>query len=536
MKSKLVLLFLFIHINFLFAQHIHFHGVVWDNNTRTPLSGISIHTKDNKIGTFSSKSGKFSLYIPNVYENDYLYFSSIDYQTDSILINNNNENIKLFLLPKIYELKEVFVMLDSTLISLLRQAYNKIPENYPMLPTLCTGFHQESLFDEEGALYNLIEAEISVYKEKYDKIHEMAGQVELLRSRIKHLRKPPTALSRGVFLPIFNDIVLQRKTYINPDQFKNYHYTFQGIRSYSGEDCYEISFSTGRSQGTMLISTENLAYLSFDIHYENPHNQTRLRPSNPIEVRQKIRYERLDNIYYLKRMSSYNKFNDTIFSNVDYISTHIQTESVRPIPLDKRMEVMDVLAAKANNYDSNAWVDSNILANEKSQQLDFQFPPEEANTIFQQQTIPQSSFIDKLIAVFKIGYGICFIPEYDLFCRHAIFKYQPNLRWNVQLIESKDLFYKQKNYVAWRIMGEYRMNLNKSGFPLLLGTSLGISDVKCTDTGFNHHQFIVPQLSLSKRFSKFFTWELFYNYSIPFSTTNTDIKSYQQIGISFCLF
>jgi len=546
MKLKLLLL-LFIHINFLFAQDIHFHGVVRDNDTRIQLFGISIRTKDNKIGTISSKSGEFSLYIPNRYKNDYIYFSSIGYQTDSILIKNNNEHINLSLLPITYELKELFVMPDSTLLSLLRQAYNKIPENYPMQPTFYTGFYQESQYDEEGALYNLTEAEISIYKEKYDKIYEMAGQVELLRSRTKQIRNS-IALHRGVFLPIFNDIVLQRRDFIKPGQFKNYHYTLQGIKSYSGEDCYEISFSSpfGHSQGTMLISTENLAYLSFDIHYKNhhedhPQNQTRLGPSGPIEVQQKIRYERLNNIYYLKRMSSYNKFNDTVFSNMDYISTHIQTESVQPIPIERRMDVLDVIAIKAKSYDPNGWVDSDILAKEKPQQLGFQFSPEESNAIFKQQApLPQSSFryrLLELMSVFKMGYGISFNPKYELLCYQANIKYQPNLRWNVQLIGSEDLFQKQKNYSSWTIMGEYRMSLNKSGFPLLLGASLGISDAKYTDTEFNYHrQFIVPQLSLSKRFSKFFTWELFYKSPIPFTGTNTDIKSYQQMGIALYLY
>ena len=141
------------------------------------------------------------------------------------------------------------------------------------------------------------------------------------------------------------------------------------------------------------------------------------------------------------------------------------------------------------------------------------------------------------MTVFNVGYGMSFNPKYNLLCSQAILKYQPNIRWNAKLIMSEDLFYKQKNYRAWTAMGEYRMNLNKSGFPLLLGTSLGISDAKYTDTESNyHHQFIVPQLSLSKRTSKFFTWELFYNFPIPLDRTNTNIKSYQQIGIALYIF
>ena len=395
MKATLIFCILsFLCVNFLFAQQIHFNGVVRDNDTQIQLSGINIYTKDKKIVTLSSMSGNYSLYIPALYENDYLYFSSIGYQIDSVLIKSNNEETDIFLLPVIYEIKEISIMPDSALISLLRQAYNKIPENYPMQPTLYTGFYQESYLDEGGSPYNLIEAEISVYKEKYDKIYEMAGQVELLRSRIKHIKKSSIGLIEGVFSPIYNDVVLQRRNFINPNHFKNYNYTLQGIISYSGEYCYEISFSSSeRFSGTMLISVENLAYVSFDIHSENPSNRTiRLGIRSPVESQRKIRYERLDNVWYLKQTSSHNKYNDTIFTNVDYISTHVQTESVQPIPIDRRMEMLDVLAVKADSYNLNSWVDYDILAKENPQQLDFQFPPEESSAIFTQQTIPQSSF------------------------------------------------------------------------------------------------------------------------------------------------
>ena len=65
MKTKLIFsVILFLYTNFLFAQNIHLRGVVLDNSTHTQLSGVNIRTKDNKIGTVSSMSGSFSLYIP----------------------------------------------------------------------------------------------------------------------------------------------------------------------------------------------------------------------------------------------------------------------------------------------------------------------------------------------------------------------------------------------------------------------------------------------------------------------------------------
>ncbi len=55
-------------------------------------------------------------------------------------------------------------MPDSTLLTLLRKAYSKIPDNYPDQPTRYKGFFQESTSNEKDSLIELIEAELSVYK------------------------------------------------------------------------------------------------------------------------------------------------------------------------------------------------------------------------------------------------------------------------------------------------------------------------------------------------------------------------------------
>jgi len=267
LSFNLNIFFLLLSTN-IYAQTIHLSGAILDKETQTPISKVSIFTKDNKTGTISTAKGNFSLDIPAYKTNTYLYFTSIEYETDSILISQANTSPVLYLTPKIYSLKEVYIMPDSTLLTLLRKAYSKIPDNYPDKPTRYIGFFQESTSNEKDNLMELIEAELSVYKESYLKKREAPGQIEILKSRIKQLQSMNTGFVGGAFLPVDNDIVLQRNNYIQPQYMKYFQYDFAGIKSWKGKDCYEIKFcplskDSSKVQGSMLIDMETLDRLGY---------------------------------------------------------------------------------------------------------------------------------------------------------------------------------------------------------------------------------------------------------------------------------
>jgi hypothetical protein len=355
-----------------------------------------------KYGTTSTGAGKFTLNLPSSYENSFLYFSSVDYETDSILISRSNLSPTVYLTPEIYALAEVFVMPDSTLLTLLRRAYSKIPENYPASPTLYTGFYQESTSDENGDLITLVEAELAVYKEAYDKKREAPGQVEILKSRIKQLQASNIFSVDGAFLSVDADDVLQRTDYINPSHFKDYNYDFLGIKSQKGKECYSIEFRSARkdsiSRGEILIDKESLAYISFETESENPGNsQSIIGVIKPVEAKKKIVYERLNGIWYLKHASSRVKhehwrLKSVRHSSADFITTTIQTDSVIPIPVDKRLEHMSPIELITDKYDPKGWTDSDILAGENQAELGFQFSTDEASALFNQNVRPKLSF------------------------------------------------------------------------------------------------------------------------------------------------
>ena len=331
------------------AQTIQLSGTVLDKETEMPISFVHIFTKDTKTGTVSATDGKFSLHIPATMINTYLYFSTVDYEIDSLLISRTNVSSTIYLTPRIYALNEIYVIPDSTLLTLLRRAYTTIPDNYPDQPTRYVGFFQESTSDENGNLSKLVEAELVVYKEPYNRIREAPGQIEILKSRIKQLQSSNIGFVGGAFMPVTLDIVLQRNNYIQPQNMANYQYDFIEIKSWEGRDCYSIQFrpvsrDSANITGTILIDKETHAYTLFELFLERPENaHAILGIMKPVEQKSKIVYEQLDGKWYLKSVSTRSKHDNRrlkspLFSSFDYITTQVQTDSVTPITSPHRFK------------------------------------------------------------------------------------------------------------------------------------------------------------------------------------------------------
>ncbi|GHV09512.1 hypothetical protein FACS1894162_0220 [Bacteroidia bacterium] len=535
-----------------FAQSIRLSGTVFDAETQNFVSGISIHTKDNQTGTISTAKGKFSLEIPAHKTNGYLYFTSVGYETDSLLIAKASNPLSIKLKPTTYLLKEFYVMPDSTLLTLLRKAYNKIPENYPAQPTRYEGFFQESTSNEKDSLVEIIEAVLSVYKESYKGKKEAPGQIEILKSRNKQIQDTRVGFIGGAFLPITNDLVLQRANYINPKMMQYRHYEFNGIKTWNGMDCYEIAFrplgkDSDNVQGTMLIDTETLAYVSFNMHSEHPENAKKIiGPMSPVESKMNVIYEKQNEKWYLKQVKANSKHENwritgSLYSSYAFVTTAIQTDSVKPIPIEKRLEYLDPIETKTEVYNPNGWTDSDILAKEDVKQLNFQFSTDEAFSIFQQNTPKKFSFTKTLITIVPkliMGYGLNYDLNQQLLVFQGILGYKFNRKWNVRWQIAEDFFDKQINFTENSLGIEFRKNLNNAGRPVFLGTSLWISDKQYTGKYNFKEQTITPQLSFSKRMSTFVTLEFFANYPITIHSKGERniLSDYPNFGVMFYVF
>jgi hypothetical protein len=452
--------------------------------------------------------------MPSSCKNQYLYFTGIGYQKDSVLIQDIQYSLSIRLKPKTYRLTEVYVIPDSTLLTLLRRAYNKIPDNYPTVPTLYEGFYRESTQNNEKEQANFIEAVLSVYKDPYNKPSSALGQIEILKSRKKEIRNTGVLYYGGPSLVVREDIVLSRADFISPRYFKDYKYEFNGIKTLGNEKFYEISFTKTTKgifgiNGTMLIEKESLAYVSFDINkdIEVLHPRIKARKSY-----KKVQYEMFNNKWYLKyytyRHEDFPRFNDKIIHGaIDYVTTYIKIDSVIPIPYERQLQVLDPLIIKAEEYNPNGWTDYDILKNTTLGTSNFQFSENESAEIFTQQNSLKTNTIGKFVKIrpflsrFYYDIGISYKPvsittvnhifsfhligdnspfminknqkkksEYVLLQNSIGYRFDKNI--SVAFQTSSDIFDKSISSNEHYIGATYQKNIKPTGRPLLLQGSL----------------------------------------------------------------
>lgn len=456
--------------SFALGQEISMTGYTVDSVTQKYLPNINIFTKDLRVGTISTLDGNFSIKVPIEKKNEYLYFTGIGYQKDSIPIREGNFSVQL--LPEVYQLREVYVMPDSTLLSLLRRAYNKIPDNYPEQPTFYYGFYRESIQNENRDQVDFVEAILGIYKEGYNKKSTEPGQIEIIKSRKKNIRNIGIVYYGGPYLAIDGDIVLAHVNYIVPQYFKDYIYQFNGIKTLNGRDFYEISFKKRQKdaadifEGIMIIDKESLAYVSFD--FISNHNTNSFRISDS-QKNVKVFYERNVDKWYLKNYTYTNRHIDKLnnkerYATIEYMTIHIQKDSVTPISFEKRFGFTESIALKAEKYNKEGWTDYSVLTQNNLTQNNFQFSIEQSMDVFHNQHPTTRTKIRKnilsVLSKFNIGIGVIFKPV-SLSAINSNLKFNPNK--NNKFDINKNLNCSQETILSQFSAG-YRINKNLNIF------------------------------------------------------------------------
>lgn len=345
-------------IPFLGFSQMSLNGKVVDKISNAPISLVNIAIPGTYYGTITNNDGNFSVTIPYKYSNKKLVFSCIGFKSDTIPISKLQEGTKINLEKKINEISEVIVMPKNTLYKMLKQAYDKIPENYPVSPTYSKGFYRETIKDENEKYISFGEALLESVRGSVN-FRNDKGQVKILKSRGGYLpgRDSTTNIHfyGGVFLST-KDFVQNRNSFINPANFNEYQYTVQKTGHY-----YKINFSTinekDRMTGYFLLDTLTLAYTEAKYRHERNEN--------------KIRYQRLDAEYYYKFISINNKYflkyryyksegfdkfkRKKLFHFVEYLATEIIPNSTEKIPEKEQVNYFDTFIDKIPDYSDNYW-------------------------------------------------------------------------------------------------------------------------------------------------------------------------------------
>ncbi|MEM9932043.1 MAG: carboxypeptidase-like regulatory domain-containing protein [Bacteroidota bacterium] len=230
------------------AQVILFTGSVLGKDSKQPIPYATLKVSEHRIATISNEEGMFILKVPQLLleqEALQLEISSIGYASKTIFLSLKRTELELLLQPKPYQLGQVFIY-DRELSpkELLKEAYRKIPDNYPTDPFTMDIFYRH--YCKEGGQYGrLIEAAAEVAQPRgYD--GNLKGSAKnTLRVGFKGLRRSFDFTRYSTFSHA--PIVLYQAL---GHDVVNYHTVLS--KSLKDKDC-EISFlDTTSWQGEMV--------------------------------------------------------------------------------------------------------------------------------------------------------------------------------------------------------------------------------------------------------------------------------------------
>jgi len=521
MKGFPLTVFLLLLFTSLNAQTITISGKIVDAETANPLPYANIQLEETGIGTISQLSGAFSLKIPVKYVDKMLSVSFMGYKIVKMPVANLmviSNTIKLS--KEEFVLGDIIIMPDSTLLTLLKRAYLKIPDNYPMHPSKQKGFYRETAKYSENRYLYFSEAVIENYKSSY-KSNSDNGQVKILKSitnEFPDLASIGFRFYQGIFMANEGDFVKKNADFINPRHFKNYEYSLSGITKYQNNEVYIISFDTkddslkGSEMGKIFIEKSSLAYIAFEIKDTERgislYNKSHIGTPKVTKAESSAEYIKFRDKWHLKHVV----FKEVIDHkgkdlqvNGEYISTAIFTDLVNPIPLGEQINYSDFFSEKAKDfYSADYWEEYDVLERDSTlgKQIKLLYSPEQSKSLLTENTkFKKMNNLRKVLSKFNNRFGLCFMPVngneglYDvsyknsgktislnehlkpfenILCLNAQLDYNLNNKWalNFSVSGKSNKTLKTKSY---DLGASYRMLLNITTKPLILDLSLRYS-------------------------------------------------------------
>lgn len=364
------------------SQYVRLSGII-DNKDLSPVPFVNIAVSGSYHGTVSNASGEFVLHLPNNLINEKITFSCIGYETYVLLPPHTSNSFTIKLKPLAYEVGEITVMPDSTLRTLIRMAYRKIPDNYPDYSTRSKGFYRAAIKEVDGDYIMLTEAMLDVFKTSYS--NKTEGQVKINRSR-KYIAPGIDSINNvsfynGHYIPHWADIVKNRHPIVQAS--RKYNYELNGLAKIGDRVLYVISFEpvdfeTEGYIGKMYIDKATLAFEKFEYHS----NEERLKwrekeifaQLSSKEAKTVVAYAPTAGKYFLKTANfsevfENNKTGHLLEKVSEYVLVETNHDNAAPIPYPEITPYSVVIAHEAIPYFKSDWRDYPIVGLDENKML-----------------------------------------------------------------------------------------------------------------------------------------------------------------------
>lgn len=253
-------------------------GRVLGADTNEPLVNASISVPLVNVSSVTNQEGYFSIRIPASSKNSNLLIRHLGYENREIpiitLIDNPNNHIILKVSP--IELSEI-VVVSGDGIGLVREALQRISQNYSGDPHMMVAFYRESV--KKGSNYiSLVETVLDIYKASYSSYGNDLAKIYIGR-KATDISPRDTVLLKfqgGISDALMLDIAKNPEIVFGTDA-SDYQYSIEGLININNKPHYIISFSPHQGikdilfRGKIYLDAESLAFarMEFNMNVED---------------------------------------------------------------------------------------------------------------------------------------------------------------------------------------------------------------------------------------------------------------------------
>ncbi len=388
-------------------NYITIQGIITSNENTKPLPLVNISIIGKTIGTTSNFDGYYKFLIPKQYYGDTLYFTSIGYESQNIIIPNTDSLMNISLNETSIKLSEIEVKYLMA-PEIIQNATKNISNNYPDYPMLLTAFFRETIKQDEKYI-EISEAVLDIYKSSY-LAHNDMEKARFVKGR-KNVDDENIALARlklagGPSLFATLDIV-KHPDFLGLNNNVNYTYNYKGKTIERDKVVYIVEFKPLIEyeeiyyQGALHIDSESFAIISADFKmtkqtlkesakYLIRKNAKKIK-STPIYTQYHIEYRPMGDKWVLnnirgelkiKIIDKRNKKTKSIYTATsELLVTNVIEGKGQKIRYSDTFKSNYVLADWITNYDKDFWKDYNIINPEKSLSNIFKYTPVNINVV-----------------------------------------------------------------------------------------------------------------------------------------------------------
>ncbi len=372
-------------------------GRVFGGDTNQPLVNASITVQQVNVSSVTNQDGYFSIRVPASTRNSQLIIHHLGYENKEIpvitLIDSPNNHI--ILNPSPIQLNEVLVVSGDG-ANLVREALQRIPENYPENPNMMVAFYRESV--KKGSNYiSLVEAVLDVYKASYQSYSNDQARIYIGR-KATDISPRDTVLLKfqgGISDALMLDIAKNPEIVFGTDAAE-YVFHIDGLININNKPHYVISFEPHPGiedilfRGKIYLDAASLAFarMEFNMNVEDRKDAAaifiRRKPSKMrVEVNSAqyvVNYLENNGKWYFNYSSTkvsfrvrwtnrfFGLFATTYTIGSEIAITDRYNDNVVKFPRNERIRSTDVIAERVEYFlDPNFWGEYNVI--EPDQQI-----------------------------------------------------------------------------------------------------------------------------------------------------------------------